>query len=138
MIRSFDIADNAAWATYTGVSTSNSNRSYLLNLKTMESTLISDPYSERLSKLNLGDVKDWSFKSSFGDVVEGRYYLPPDFNPDRKYPLIVYYYGGGPAPHREHLKVHTRYMFTQHRIMWFTLCSRAVLQATGRSFLHAT
>ncbi len=102
MIRSFDIADNAAWATYTGVSTSNSNRSYLLNLKTMESTLISDPYSERLSKLNLGDVKDWSFKSSFGDVVEGRYYLPPDFNPDRKYPLIVYYYGGD-QPHIENI-----------------------------------
>ena len=94
VIRSFNIAVNAAWATYTGVSTSNSNRSYLLNLKNMESTLISDPYNERLSKLNLGEVIDWNFTSSFGDVIEGRYYLPPNFNPDKKYPLIVYYYGG--------------------------------------------
>ncbi len=94
VIRSFDIAENAAWATYTGVSTSNSNRSYLLNLKTMKSTLISDPYAERLSKLNLGEVKDWNFRSSYGDEIEGRYYLPPNFDPNKKYPLIVYYYGG--------------------------------------------
>ena len=94
VIRSFNIAENAAWATYTGVSTSNSNRSYLLNLKTMESILISDPYAERLNKLELGEVKDWQFTSSSGDVIEGRYYLPPHFDPQKKYPLIVYYYGG--------------------------------------------
>lgn len=94
VIRSFEIAGNGAWATYTGVSVSNSNRSYLLNLKTMESTLISDPYAQRLNKFTLGEVKTWNFTSSFGDVIEGRYYLPPNFNPQRKYPLIVYYYGG--------------------------------------------
>lgn len=94
IIRSFNIAENAAWATYTGVSASNSNRSYLLNLKTLESTLISDPYAGRLNKLELGEVKDWQFTSSSGDVIEGRYYLPPHFDPQKKYPLIVYYYGG--------------------------------------------
>lgn len=94
VIRSFSIAENAAWATYTGVSASNSNRSYLLNLKTGESTLIADPYAERLNKLTLGEVKEWHFTSSFGDDIEGRYYLPPNFDPQKKYPLIVYYYGG--------------------------------------------
>lgn len=94
VIRSFNIANNALWATYTGLSVSNSSRSYLLNLKTLESTLISDPYAERLSQLNLGEVKDWNFTSSFGDVIEGRFYLPPGFDENKKYPLIVYYYGG--------------------------------------------
>lgn len=94
VIRSFNIAENALMATYTGLSTSNSSRSYLLNLKTLESTLISDPYADRLSLLNLGEVKDWNFTSSFGDEIEGRYYLPPGFDPTKKYPLIVYYYGG--------------------------------------------
>lgn len=94
VIRSFSIAENAAWATYTGVSTSNSNRSYLLNLKNMESTLLSDPYAEKLNTLNLGEVIDWDFTSSFGDEIEGRYYLPPNFDPTKKHPLIVYYYGG--------------------------------------------
>ena len=94
VIRSFTIANDAGWATYTGVSVSNSNRSYLLNLRTLESTLISDPYAERLAQLRLGEVKDWNFNSSFGDQIEGRYYLPPDFDPNKKYPLIVYYYAG--------------------------------------------
>lgn len=94
VIRSFDIAVDARRATYTGVSASNSTRSYLLDLKTLKSTLIADPYAERLAKLELGEVKQWNFKSTFGDTIEGRYYLPPHFDPDKKYPLIVYYYGG--------------------------------------------
>ena len=94
VIRSFNIAENANLATYTGVSASNSSRSYLLNIKTGESTLIADPYAERLQQLKLGEVKEWHFTSSFGDEIEGRYYLPPDFDPQKKYPLIVYYYGG--------------------------------------------
>ena len=94
VIRSFDIANNAQWATYTGVSLANSNRSYVVNLKNEKSTLISDPYKERLSEMTLSQVKDWNFKSSFGDEIEGRYYLPPNFDPNKKYPLIVYYYAG--------------------------------------------
>ncbi|NCD14241.1 MAG: S9 family peptidase, partial [Bacteroidia bacterium] len=94
VIRSFNIARNAQWATYTGQSCSNSSRSYLLNLKTLASTLISDPYAERLNELQLGEVKDWSFTSTYGDQIDGRYYLPPHFDPERSYPLIVYYYGG--------------------------------------------
>jgi len=94
VIRSFDISRNGRWATYTGVSVSNSNRGYLLDLKTGESTLISDPYAKQLNTLELGEVVDWKFTSSFGDEIDGRYYLPPNFDPAKKYPLIVYYYGG--------------------------------------------
>lgn len=94
VISSLNISSNGLWATYIGSSISNSSRSYLLNLKTNESILISDPYAQQLSTLDLGEVKDWSFKSSFGDEIEGRYYLPPNFDTNRKYPLIVYYYGG--------------------------------------------
>ena len=94
VISSFKVSGNGLWATYTGESVSNSMRSYLFNLKTNESTLISDPFAEQLNTLQLSEVKDWSFKSSFGDEIKGRYYLPPNFNPNKKYPLIVYYYGG--------------------------------------------
>ena len=94
VIRSFNLANNAQWATYTGVSLGNSNRSYVVNLKNEKSILISDPYNERLSQMTLSEVKDWNFKSSFGDEIEGRYYLPPNFDPNKKYPLIVYYYAG--------------------------------------------
>jgi dipeptidyl aminopeptidase/acylaminoacyl peptidase len=121
VIRSFNIAENAPWASYTGVSTSNSSRSYLLNLKTMESTLISDPYADRLSKLNLGEVKEWNFKSSFGDLIEGRYYLPPNFNPDKKYPLIVYYYGGTSPTSRTFESTYPLHVYAAQNYIVYTL-----------------
>ena len=121
VIRSFDLADNADQATYTGVSVSNSNRSYLLNLKTLKSTLISDPYAERLVKLNLGEVKDWNFTSTFGDVIEGRYYLPPNFDPTKKYPLIVYYYGGTAPTQRIFESTYPFHVYAAHGYVLYTM-----------------
>lgn len=46
------------------------------------------------NNLAIGTCHDWNFKSSRGDTIKGFYYLPPYFNKDEKYPLIVYYYGG--------------------------------------------
>ena len=36
----------------------------------------------------------WDFVNSRGDTICGRFYLPPNFDPSKKYPLIVNYYGG--------------------------------------------
>jgi len=115
-----------------GVSVSNSNRSYLLNLRTLESTLISDPYAERLAQLRLGEVKDWNFNSSFGDQIEGRYYLPPDFDPNKKYPLIVYYYAGT-SPTTRIFESTYPYTCMPRRITWSTRCNPVAPRGTGRS-----
>ena len=42
----------------------------------------------------IGTVHDWSFKAERGDTVRGFYFLPPHFDASKKYPVIVYYYGG--------------------------------------------
>ncbi|MDR1091506.1 MAG: prolyl oligopeptidase family serine peptidase, partial [Prevotella sp.] len=75
-------------------SVSNSTKAYLLDLKTGKSVLVADPLKETFDALALGEVKDWNFTSSAGATIEGRYYLPPTFDPAKKYPAIVYYYGG--------------------------------------------
>lgn len=94
LIKAFNIAENSLVASYIGSSAKNSNRAYLLNLKDLKSELVSDPYAERLAKLDLGEIKDWNFVSQSGDTIQGRFYLPPHFDPLKKYPMIVYYYGG--------------------------------------------
>lgn len=94
VIRSFKIAETTLSAIYMGVSVSNSTRAYSIDLKSMKSTLLSDPYKEQLEQLNLGEVKDWNFTNSAGTEISGRYYLPPSFDASQKYPMIVYYYGG--------------------------------------------
>ncbi len=42
----------------------------------------------------VGSCKDFNFTNSRGDTVYGRMYLPSDFDATKKYPMIVYYYGG--------------------------------------------
>ena len=47
-----------------------------------------------LGDAELGTCRDWNFTNSNGDTVYGRLYLPADFDAAKKYPMIVYYYGG--------------------------------------------
>ncbi len=56
-------------------------------------------YPEQAAKewfedVELGSVQPWNFTASTGRTIEGRVYLPPGFDSDKKYPAIVYYYGG--------------------------------------------
>ncbi len=50
---------------------------------------------------HFGEVRDWDFVNTDGDTIEGRYYLPPDFDESQRYPLIVYYYGGTTPVNRQ-------------------------------------
>ena len=42
----------------------------------------------------MGTMKEWNFTSEDGTEIKGMMCLPPAFDPNKKYPLIVYYYGG--------------------------------------------
>ena len=50
--------------------------------------------SDALGDAEVGTCEDWNFTNSRGDTVYGRLYLPKDFDKTKKYPMIVYYYGG--------------------------------------------
>ena len=67
---------------------------YSYNLKSDASTCLIDLSKDILKDVTLGEVKDWNFVSAYGDTIYGRYYLPPHFDANKKYPLIVNYYGG--------------------------------------------
>ena len=47
-----------------------------------------------LGDAELGTCEDYNYTNSKGDTVYGRLYLPKDFDASKKYPMIVYYYGG--------------------------------------------
>ena len=58
------------------------------------STLLEDSSKKLLEGIELGEVHDWNYTHSRGETIYGRYYLPPHFDPAKKYPMIVNYYGG--------------------------------------------
>ncbi len=51
------------------------------------------PAEKDYSLVRWGKVEDWDLKIK-RTPVKGRIYYPPDFDPSKKYPLIIYYYGG--------------------------------------------
>lgn len=94
IITGYSLADNAPVLFFYGQSVSNANRLYAYDLKGGKSRLVYDLSSDKLKDITLGEVHDWNFTSTDGTTIQGRYYLPPHFDPGKKYPMIVYYYGG--------------------------------------------
>ncbi len=90
----FDIADDSPTLTYYGQGHSNSDRLYVVNLRNGKERLIEDLDAVRMKDIELGEFGEWNFVAERGDTIYGRYYLPPHFDPNAKYPMLVYYYGG--------------------------------------------
>ncbi len=92
---SFSIGDDEAlWLSYCGGDFTDTGMAYLLNLKSGKNRLIDDPMESELKDIKFGKMEPWKFTASDGTEIDGMMCLPPDFNPSKKYPLIVYYYGG--------------------------------------------
>ena len=94
LLKGFSIASHASEMVVAGQGASNSDRIYTLNLKNDKCNLIEDLSEEILKGVKLGDCLAWDFVSSRGDTINGRYYLPADFDPNKQYPMVVDYYGG--------------------------------------------
>ncbi|TVQ28685.1 MAG: S9 family peptidase [Wenzhouxiangella sp.] len=76
-------------------------RVHRLDLQRDRVELVFDTTTTSYAGVRFGRIEPWSFTNTDGDDIEGRYYLPPDFDPDQRYPLIVYYYGGTTPVNRQ-------------------------------------
>jgi dipeptidyl aminopeptidase/acylaminoacyl peptidase len=94
VVSRMSFADNASVALLSGTSTSNPARISVVDLKKMSAKIEFDPAKDFFKNTILGKTKKWTFDSKFGFTVDGRVYYPPDFDPEKKYPCIIYYYGG--------------------------------------------
>lgn len=94
ILSDFTLANTAPELVYFGESASNSQRLYSVNLKKNTSVCLKDLSAGILKDVTLGEVHDWNFQAAAGDTIYGRYYLPPHFDANKKYPMIVNYYGG--------------------------------------------
>ena len=119
----FDMANHATTLSYLAYNTMAPASAYVLTLNSkanskavanskfsiLNSQLIFDGRSA-LKDVELGTCQDWNFTNSKGDTVYGRLYLPRELSDElaaakdsslithlsslKKYPMIVYYYGG--------------------------------------------
>ena len=89
----YDIAAHAPFVAYLSYKTMEPASAYVLNLKNRNNQTFFDG-RQALGDAEIGTCEDWNFTNSKGDTVYGRLYLPKDFDASKKYPMIVYYYGG--------------------------------------------
>ena len=88
-----DMAEHAPVMAYLSYKTLEPASAYVLDLKSKKQQTYFDGKTA-LGDAELGTCQDYNFKNSKGDTVYGRLYLPKDFDATKKYPMIVYYYGG--------------------------------------------
>lgn len=94
VLNNFEIAKNKPTAIYNGTSISSPKKLYTINLKKGSSTLLSFPEKERFAKINFGKTEPWNFVNKNGTTIYGRVYYPPNYDENKKYPVIVNYYAG--------------------------------------------
>ena len=93
-LSAFDLADSAPVMAYYGQSLCNGDRVYLMDTRSLAQECVQDISARRFEDVAFGEGGAFEFTSSRGDRINGFYVLPPDFDPERKYPLLVHYYGG--------------------------------------------
>ena len=90
VISSFTLAeDNPAVAAYVGGGNASTGVAYTYDMKKKASTLLANPMKPILDKIELGQMEEWNFTASDGTEIKGMMCLPPSFDPNKKYPLIV-------------------------------------------------
>lgn len=94
VIHSADVAREKSVALCRGSSANEPMRLYAVDLVSGRVRTVLDPSEERFQYVRIGKVEDWNFTASNGKEIVGRVHYPPDFDAEKTYPCIVYYYGG--------------------------------------------
>ena len=93
-LNSFSLSQKTPQLIYSGQSLCSADRVWLMDTRKNKNTLVADISAQRLEGVRMGEGGEYEFTSSRGDLINGFYVLPPDFDPAKKYPLLVHYYGG--------------------------------------------
>ena len=94
VITSIDYAADKSVAVFRGSSISTPEKLYSLDLSTGKTVLILDPKSDQMKEVGFGRSEEWNFVNSRGSTIYGRVYYPLGYDPSKKYPVIVNFYGG--------------------------------------------
>ena len=114
LVERFDVAASAATMVLYAQSASNSDRLYALDLAKVKTekrkekaatgknvplvncptVQLEDLSAETLRGVELGVCEPYTYTNGQGEHICCRYYLPPHFDANKRYPMIVNYYGG--------------------------------------------
>ena len=94
VVRRVGFAKHKNIAVFWGSGVTTPYRLYKLNLSLNKMSILKDYNREDFRYVTFGKYENWDYKTGGGKTIMGRIYYPVDFKPNKKYPCIVYYYGG--------------------------------------------
>jgi len=94
VVGSITIANDALIAGYTGTSLGDPNKAWILDLENGENRLFDQTEEKSYENVSFSESEEWNFVTSGGTIIRGYFLYPRNFDPKKKYPLIVNYYGG--------------------------------------------
>jgi dipeptidyl aminopeptidase/acylaminoacyl peptidase len=94
VVHRIGFAKNRNLAVYWGSSSNVPQKLYKINPNGGKGILLKDFNKKDFQQVKLGAVKDWNYMTPKGKSIKGRIYYPVGFDSNKKYPCIVYYYGG--------------------------------------------
>jgi dipeptidyl aminopeptidase/acylaminoacyl peptidase len=101
ILGSISIAMGQPVAAYTGENATEPPKFFYIDLSRKGYRLLTDPNRETYRHIRTGELREWRFTNERGVEIDGMIFYPPDFDPEKKYPLIVYYYGGTTPVNRQ-------------------------------------
>jgi dipeptidyl aminopeptidase/acylaminoacyl peptidase len=94
VITSVDYAAEKSLAVFQGSSVNTPPKLYILDLKNGKSELLLATKEKQFEDVEFGQSEEWNFVNKSGTTIYGLIYYPVGYNPSKKYPVIVNYYGG--------------------------------------------
>ncbi len=94
VVDAFDVSDDGETILFYGTSACTPDALYAIARKGAKPCVLDDANAERMATLEIGTCHALRFQSEHGYTLTGHYYLPAHFDPAKKYPVIVHYYGG--------------------------------------------
>jgi dipeptidyl aminopeptidase/acylaminoacyl peptidase len=94
VVTSFSMSGNLTKAAYVGNNLASPPRAWIIDIPTGQSTLFDQTESDTYKNVTFGKPEEWNFVKSDGTTIRGYFIYPMNFDPGKKYPLIVNYYGG--------------------------------------------
>jgi len=101
VVNSASFSDAKPLLLYYGSSISTPKKLYLADLTSSTTQMMDYPEENFFTDVKFGKNEDWNFINQDGVTIEGRIYYPPQFDDKKKYPVIVYYYGGTSPTERD-------------------------------------
>ena len=93
-VKTMDKADDCSLLAFSCNGIQTCDKAFVMDLSSKNIISETDPEKDIFRDVKFGEYHDYVVKTKSGALIDGFYYLPPDFKADKKYPMIVYYYGG--------------------------------------------